>query len=286
MEPISSQTSQQPAPARREARPRPAKPLPTDRVKLGLQIRILRAVGRLGTDKKPIPQDRLSDAIDKAAGPASVMLSHSFFTDCGWLTRVGRGEYTASDALVKYSRILSADSNGHVQANAVLRSTAVNGWFWPVILPLIEHGPAPRSEVMVALMTAAEVGEAHKPQVSMLLDWLRYIDMIDVDDDEKVSLVVPPAPDQRDEAELHGGTPAATRPAGTQPDAEQQQKPPASNTSVSESTIDRTPPAIPVLAFDFTFELTADDLAKLSPEQIKAVYEAVGSVMAIKAISK
>lgn len=38
-----------------------------------------------------------------------------------------------------------------------------------------------------------------------------------------------------------------------------------------------------VIGFEFSFSLTADDLAKLSPEQITALYKAVGELMAIKA---
>jgi hypothetical protein len=38
-----------------------------------------------------------------------------------------------------------------------------------------------------------------------------------------------------------------------------------------------------VIGFNFAFSLTVDDLAKLTPEQITATFEAVGKVMAIKA---
>src|SRR4051794_10143998 len=44
-------------------------------------------------------------------------------------------------------------------------------------------GPAPISEVMVALMTEASVGEDHRPQVRMLLDWLKLVGLIDRDAD-------------------------------------------------------------------------------------------------------
>ncbi len=38
-----------------------------------------------------------------------------------------------------------------------------------------------------------------------------------------------------------------------------------------------------ILGFSFDFTLTGDELAKLSPEQITALFKAVGDVMAIKA---
>src|SRR5438067_1809276 len=92
----SPETSNGTAPRRRDAaRSRPVLPLPTDRIKLPLQLKILQTVGRLGTDRKPIPADRLSDAINKEASPSTVQLSHSFFVACGWLERPSRGEYVA-----------------------------------------------------------------------------------------------------------------------------------------------------------------------------------------------
>ena len=36
-----------------------------------------------------------------------------------------------------------------------------------------------------------------------------------------------------------------------------------------------------VLAVSFDVRMTADDLARLSPDQIKALFEAVGTVMAL-----
>ena len=51
-----------------------------------------------------------------------------------------------------------------------------------------------------------------------------------------------------------------------------------------ESCARRDAPDAPqVIGFSFEFSLTADDLAKLTPDQITALFEAVGKVMALKA---
>jgi len=42
------------------------------------------------------------------------------------------------------------------------------------------------------------------------------------------------------------------------------------------------PPPGTVLAFGFDLHLTADDLSRLEPDQIKALFEAVGTVMAFR----
>jgi hypothetical protein len=70
-----------------------------------------------------------------------------------------------------------------------------------------------------------------------------------------------------------GGQPAApvaaSRPAAT---GSQREKP----TAQPEGN-----PSAYVIAFNFGTQLTADDLARLSPEQIKALFEAFGTVMAL-----
>jgi hypothetical protein len=264
---------------RREARSRPAKPLPTDRMKIELQLRVLQTVGRLGTDKKPISPDRLADALNKEVSPSTVALSHSFFTDCGWLARLGRGEYAAADPLIAYSRRLAAGSAD--TALPFLRQSAARGWFWPVIMPLVSHGPAKLAEVTVALMTAAEVGDAHRPQIKMLLDWLVLIGLVTVANDT-VTLAdadVPPTDVVEEEGEKNDtpGGPAGD-PAGAQ----------GRGALPGSTTVKPPQPAAspPVLSFSFHLNLTAEDLAKLSGEQIEAIYAAVGKLYAIKATGK
>jgi hypothetical protein len=269
--------------ARREARQRPSKPLPTDRIKLDVQQKILQAIGRMSNDKKPIPNDRLSDALNGAASRYSVGLSHRFFVECGWLQMVGRGEYAATPALVHYSRRLGVAPEAPDEALAVLRAavTETAGWFWPVIFGLMEHGPARVSEVTVALMTAAEVGEDHRPQVKMLIDWLRYIGLVIVTED-RMALRTDSAPNPAAQSEPAAASPEPER-AEPAPATQYPTGQPASpDPEVSQPTTAQVEAKHPMLSFDFSFRLTAEDLLQLSPEQIRATFEAVGAIMAIK----
>jgi hypothetical protein len=256
---------------RREARARPAQPLPTDRIKLDVQLRVIQAIGRMSTDRKPIPNDRLSAALDNEVSRHSVALSHRFFVECGWLERVGRGEYAASAALVGFARRLGVAPQERDAAFSLLRAAVktANGWFWPVITRQIEHGRAPISEVMVALMTEAEVGEDHRPQVRMLLDWLKLVGLIGMDADT-VSLT---------ETSMAGTEPA--EPIAAEPT--EPSSPTPARAEVQEPMRPQPANGGPVvLSFDFSFRLTLDDLSRLTPEQIRATYEAVGALMAIQ----
>lgn len=260
--------------ARSAMRAKPAKPIPTDRMKFEVQVRVLQTLGRMGTDKRVIEPERLSQAMNNEVSKYTAPLSHGFFVECGWLEKVGRGEYTASDALLDYARRHGAGSTSAMDA---LRATVHDAWFWRVIEPSLRHGPAPLPEIMVSLMQEAEVGQAHKPQIRMLLEWLKYVGLITLAED-KVGLVAtggggdaPPLPEDN------------KPPAPPKPPADPAARQPPADPALPGSTT-KTPgrPGVPLLSFDFDFQLTADDLAKLSAEQIRALFEAVGAVMAVK----
>lgn len=282
---------------RKEARSRPVRPLPSDRMKFDLQLRILQTLGRMGADKRPVDAERLSEALGKTVSHYTVGLSHAFFIDCGWLEKAGRGDYVATAALVSYSRRLNV-GQGDAGAISELQATAVHGWFWPVIAPLIDHGRVPQAEIMVALMREAEVGDQHSPQMRMLLDWLAHLRLITVEDGTVSRAGTAPTHTQPHTGEASAHATAQPRrfhqhsqysPPG-QPGlavelAEQAASVPAMQ--------DRSPqPKLPrhdgravdaLLSFDFSFSLSTEDLAKLSPEQIRSLFEAVGAVVALKA---
>lgn len=263
--------------ARREApRARPSKPLPTDRMKFDVQLRVLQAMSRFGRNRNLDPI-RLSQAVNNEVSRHTVGLSNSFFVDCGWLERQGRGEYVITEALADFARHAAANSS---KAGEILRSTVSESWFWRLIASQIEHGPVPLAEVMVSLMSEAEVGEQHKPQIKMLLDWLRHLDLIEVRDDQ-VRLTTS-TPDSS------GGTTDSAPPVDVpakHPADSPGDHPGAADSSGQKSTTqprDRELGAA-ILAFDFSIRITSEDLARLSPEQIQSLFQGAGQLAAIKA---
>lgn len=263
---------------RREPRKRPSKSLPTDRMKFDVQLRVLQAMGRLsGTSKRPIDAPRLSAAMNGEVSHYTVLLSHGFFLDAGWVDKRGRGEFSAAEPLLVLNRrsATGADKSRSIEA---LRDSARRAWFWTVLEPQLAHGPAPIGEILVCLMQEAEVGDAHLPQLRSLLDWLRYVELVDVVDDRVSSIV-----------------PLAAQPSGAEQavnDSDVQGKVPeqsAAQVAQVSPTTHRTSAAVAapqrpdaVLSLDVSLQLSAADLGQLSPEQIQALFQAVGTVLAIR----
>jgi len=271
----------------RKQRSRPSKSLPSDRMKFEVQLRVLQTFGRLSTGGRVISPESLSDALNNEVSKYTAPLSHGFFVESGWVNKVGRGDYAATDALTAYARRNGAGAD---DAIAPLRVTALRSWYWRTIEPLLQHGGAPISEVMVALMHEATVGEAHKPQIRMLLQWLQFLGLIAIRGD-KVQSASPTAeqqpqnePSEETEAEPESESEDGSNPA---PVVAATPGPPAvpvvehPRAEVPRPTTSQAGAPRPMLTFDFSCAVTAEDLARLNADQIRALFEAVGTVAAI-----
>lgn len=262
----------------RTQRSRPSKSLPSDRMKFEVQVRVLQTFGRLAAGGRVIDPERLSAALNNEVSKYTAPLSHGFFVESGWLNKVGRGEYTATDALTAYTRRNGAGADDPL---APLRMTATGSWYWRTVEPLLQHGGAQTSEVIVALMHEATVGDAHTPQIKMLLEWLKFLGLISIRGD-RVMLTSPtaeesepeveqqPEPDVEPEPEAEPEPTTPDRPVVEQPRAE-----------VPRPTATQAGSPRPMLTFDFSCAVTAEDLARLDADQIRALFEAVGTVAAI-----
>jgi hypothetical protein len=246
-----------------------ALPLPTDRLVMDLQLKILQTIARLsGGRKAPIPPaDVAKSAGDTAA--SSVVLVSRFYVATGLVDKDAEGRYTASDALVEYSRRLT--THGAEYAMQALHEPAKRAWFWAVLAPGLAEGPMKMGDAKILLMREAKAGDSHVNKVTNLLTWLRMIGLITINGDE-ITLADSPAVSAND------------APEHDEPEPENMAEKPTSGASgapVQESNKNRedNPPAT-VLAVSFDVRVTADDLARLSPDQIKALFEAVGTVMA------
>jgi hypothetical protein len=255
-------------PERQQQRQRATRPLPTDRMKFDLQIKVLQTTARLsGPGRRPVSAPDLSRAVG-AVVPATVILSHRFFRDCGWLEPRGRGLYAATDSLIEYSRQLAAgDPSG--RARALLREPMKSAWFWAVLEPHLGEGTLAVNEALVLLMREAQASESHLPMLRNLIEWLAFVGLVEVNDervvlaqDELTTSAKPvPVPD----------VPAVSASAVV------------SGTATMETQAHVEPAGQPaVLTFGFDLSLTAEDLGKLAPDQITALFEGVGKVMAMK----
>lgn len=266
---------------RREPRKRPSKSLPTDRMRFEVQLRVLQTLGRMsGSGQRPIDALRLSQAMNGEVSHYTVGLSHNFFFDAGWLEKRGRGEYAAAPVLLDYLR-RSSTGTEPAKAASILKDSAMEAWFWRAIEPQLAHGPVPPGEILVTLMQEAEVGDAHLPQIRTLLEWLRFVGLIAFTDDGIAAA---------DAVQSEVGTAGAQPGEARREPAEQPPSSPAAvpvQTHVTETRIS-APATAPVrrgdsvLSLDVSLQLSAADLAQLSAEQIQALFQAVGTVLAIQ----
>lgn len=262
---------------RQPQRQRADKALPTDRMKMDRQIAVLGALGRLsGPRKDPVNGDQLSRAVGGAVA-ATIILSNKFFADAGWIVPSGRGHYAATDELVEYTRRLATGTPQY--ASEVLRAPARRSWFWEILEPYLANGGRlPVNEAAILLMREAGAMDHHMTMIQNLVAWLEHIGLITVQDNYIVAAGVSDGV----------GTPSAGSPAEPQRPADPQRpagpKPTAGPEPDGERTIVRDeelPPAT-LLGFSLDVYLTVDDLARLTPEQIKALFEAVGALAALK----
>lgn len=271
--PLSDDEPDTPRKARTQ-RSRPSKSLPSDRMKFEVQVRVLQTFGRLSAGGRVIDPERLSAALNNEVSKYTAPLSHGFFVESGWLNKVGRGEYTATDALTAYARRNGAGAD---DALAPLRTAARGSWYWRTVEPLLQHGGAHSSEVMVALMHEATVGEAHAPQIKMLLEWLKFLELISIRGD-KVMLTSSAADEAESEQQPEDDLEPDLEPAPIMPVSPVVEP---HRAEVPGPTTTRGEAPRPMLTFDFSVTVTADDLTRLGPDQIRALFEAVGTVAAI-----
>jgi hypothetical protein len=253
---------------RQPQRQRATKSLPTDRLKFDQQVRILQTLGRIsGPGKRPVTAEELSRAVGDVAN-TTVGLSHGFFRDSGWIDRQARGRYVATDCLVEYGRRLAIDPTQPQRAIQALRDPVRQSWYWQVLQPNLAAGPVSIHEAIAMLAAEADAAMGHIPMLRNIVEWLRWVGLVTVSDDQ---LRLADATAEPAEA-TSAPEPASDSPAAT----------PTASAGKKPTTGQGGSPPDAVLAFSFDLHVTADDLSRLDPEQIKALFEAVGKVLAIK----
>lgn len=279
------QPNSSPQSSRKQPRSRPTKSLPTDRMKIEAQQRVLVTIGKQsGTEKRAIDANRISQAMNREISHYTVGLSNGFFADAGWLEKRGRGDFAASDALLDYVRRLATDKDNISRVVTPLRDAAVESWFWKVVKSHLTFGEAREGELLGTLMHEAGASTDHLPQLRTLLAWLEYIELIEradgrVQAHENAGGAESAADDSNVQLERRLDSPPEEPTRSDLPPTPQ-------NTHAGGEPSNAVPrpgsnPADTLLAFDFSCRLTADDLAKLSAGQIQALFAAVGTVMSL-----
>lgn len=250
--------------------PRPSKALPTDRMKLEVQKKALSAIAILSEyGKRGISGADMAPRLEVAATTAG--LNNSFFAESKLIERTGKGRFKSTDAANEFARRFSFNQE---EAGLCLKDPLSKTWYFKTVSQQIGgFGPTPKEKLIELLAYDAETTKDYRVHLGTLLSWLEYAGLIKLEDG-KYQLTTS-APEARE----------GSAEAKEEPKAPEKETPPATpegTTSAPEGG-GQSQSANAILGFNFDFTLTGDQLAKLSPEQITALFKAVGDVMAIKA---
>jgi hypothetical protein len=210
-------------------------------------------------------------------------LSNKFFRDSGWIIPAGRGAYTAADPLMEYHRHLNVDPNDTSGARRYLADSArSSSWYWEVLEPMLEGGI--RQTLVLHTLSKEAGAYEHTEQLLLILEWLEWLGLIRRDGET----VFPAA----SEGSLRAETDS---PADEEPEQEPAtEEAPAGQDAAMESALAEQETAAAgnaqkpadrdarpteeidtsaLVSFSFNVRITADDAAKLSAEQLKALLE-------------
>lgn len=272
LRPVSDATpgDDRPAQVRSSNKVRPLKNLPTDRMnmeKAKANLTALVIASKYG--QEPVNGAKVAPLLRVI--PATAPLNHAFFADVGLLTKVGRGDYAVSPELVEYHKKMGFASNPKEAARLLAPEFAAT-WFFEGLRGLLQMGPATRGRAIELFANLAGTDATYRVQLGYLVDWLEYVGLVDIDG-ETITLAAD-AP-----VESVGPMP---REVPIPPAAVEGKSPTAPVTPVEGVT--GQAPAPVILSLSIELRLTIDDLAQLSSEQIKTLFEGVGSVASIKAM--
>jgi len=256
----SSDGDEEQRPGRRPStKIRPNRPLPTDRMKFSKAVEALRATAIGSQQGQPVDARTLANLMH--VSPATAALNHAFFIDVGLVTKVGKGDYMPSSATVEFARKYGFQRE---QAGRVLAPQFAATWFYRALSDRLQMGPVTRDELIELFANIAGADASYRVQIGSLIDWLVFVGLAQ-EDGENISLTEGAAPPAEDD-DVVSTTPA--EPASTGATA------PIAAGGRQAAT---------VVSLNLALALTADDLAKLSAEQIASLFQGVGQVAAIKA---
>jgi hypothetical protein len=250
-------------------RPRPSRPIPTDRMRTTTARQALQAIALADRgDGEGVTSAHIAARIGVAETTAG--LNNAFFREAGWIERRSKGRFVATDATRKYVQRLGFNET---EAATLLAPSIKDSWYFREIEPDLALGrPIPVEQAVSVLAQAAGAGAEYRPQLETVLHWLEYVGLILITDGQV----------QRGQHDIQD---LEEVPEPEKPIEQEQQKNEPADTKSEAATKKQHHPDQPstVVSLDFDLSLTVEDMAKLEPAQITALFEAVGKIVSIKA---
>lgn len=251
-------------PRRAPSKARPRYAVPTDRLKFDSQVQALRAICTASRNgQEPVTGEMMGNLMGIL--PVTAVLNNTFFASLGLLDKAGKGAYKPTDLALKFQQKWSFN---RAEAAKLLAPAFMGSWFLKAVHQKLELGPATRAELIETLAGVAGTDDSYAAQYGFLLDWLEFVGLISTDGGMvKVTEAAPePAGELADEGDAESD-PEQGPLLGDKPPADRKRP----------DTGER-----PIVSFSVDIILTANDLARLSTEQIGALFEGIGRVAAVK----
>jgi hypothetical protein len=255
----------------RAQKQRAEKSLPTDRMTFDKQVEALRSIAQIGgSGRRSVTAEDISPNVGLKGGTGG--LSNKFFRDSGWIAPVGRGAYSATDALMDYHRHLNVDPTDSRGARQYLAASARTSWYWEALEPMLEGGI--RQTTVLHTLSREAGATDHTVQLQMLLNWVEWLGLIRRDGETVYPVATSPEAASPDQSEAASDD-LAERPTPQDASASGAANPDATNAAPVAAL---QPAAVPgeadvsaLVSFSFNVRITADDAAKLNSEQLQSL---------------
>lgn len=253
---------------RKHTKARPKYPVPTDRMKHSSAVDALRAFCALskgGTESVTTAQL----ASNLGLSPVTAGLNNVFFASLGLLEQAGKGSYKPTELALAFYRKYTFD---RAEAPPILAPAFRDQWFFEAVKHRLDVKPeSTKSQVIEVLAAAAGTDASYSVQYGQLLEWLEYVGLIKIDNGvvrvlEAGTVSVKPVNDGKKPTPL-GEEGVVTPPVG------EGERP----TEIAGSA------APPVVSLSVEINVTAEDLVKLTADQITALFDGIGKVASVKA---
>jgi hypothetical protein len=201
-----------------ELRPQPSakpkRPLPTPRISFQKQMDILRAWGVASSSERPVPLAAVEEIAHVSAN--TLTLANAFYIDAGFLIKSESGLLGATTVVQDFAQTYQWTPD---TAATKLAPALRKHWAWLTLEPRLRFGALTERDAIAALAEAAGASPEYRPQLSLVLEYLKTVALVEFDGlnyrvatapavDATGGDSKPPAPEDKPAA------PASPRPTG------------------------------------------------------------------------
>lgn len=161
----------------KQTRPKPTKPLPTERVSLESQLLVLRASAAASTGAGRQAVSNADVAKVASISAQSVSICNPFWNDVGLLIREGIKQMP-HEAVFDYQQAFEWSPE---KAGSKLARVLETAWFSKAMLPRLSVRSMTRAEFLEQLADECRAPKEYKQQLELVIEYMRVAGLISVD---------------------------------------------------------------------------------------------------------